>query len=878
MKIVQNPRTMNLSTLMQRAARICSFLLVMLFSTNLFGVDYVKVVRLEVQIGDTLVYDFYAECLTSPPEIEFHTFNPIFGNATIDPGFNNPWHYGQCFSGTHTVEYIPNVSQVQRDTFYIAYDIKNSDNLIDEYFDIIIIDIVSNSIRANNDYATTTINNSVTIDVLANDESDFDGVVLDFIALQNNGSCTTDSNNNLVFTPAQDFHGVATIEYTACNSDGSCDVASVYIGVDNELSETLDLFVHENKDLVVYDALEDYSVSTAPLHGTFEYLPDYGFHLYTPDLGVVNVTDVVVLQASSGDSIIEKELIFDIINNPTPNILTKEDNFWACESDYIDFSVLSNDLIPSMSIAIVGQPTYGESNYLGNGQMDYSVYPETTAKKRDVAIYRAAAFNWSWIEYSKINFHIDEFLPNEVTYKLKTTKNVPLVLEYNTLLMHPIEMSVESEPAMPGAPQLELLENSYTWNNQTCTGGRMVVFTPLPDMAYTEEFKLVYSPGNDNEYTIKVEVEVVDGEDNATLDCIGNNCVWPGDMDNNGVVDARDILLLGYGIGSVGTPREAGNNEWFGQYSDSWEAPVYGTPIDYKYLDSNGDGQVDYTDTVAVFNNYGLESDIYPSRIYGVGNVNVDASYGEGTMLERAPLYFFPHPDNPYGDLYIGDVLLSDIHLGIREKQARDIHGLAFTLTYETLQLDSTSVSINFDKSSWLTQNSSVIEMTESPKNGFLDAALTRTHSNSISGFGKIGQAEFIIIIDVDGVKSDRTEMEFKMDGITIMDGSGELMHYPPTTFSVPVYTGNTEHISPTLLAYPNPTEGVFNLHLNGGLDKIIESYEIFSLDGKLVKSENSINSKSRMIDLSGNTAGVYAVKVITTTGIVLNQKIEIIE
>mgnify|MGYP000038059615 CR=1 FL=1 len=69
----------------------------------------------------------------------------------------------------------------------------------------------------------------------------------------------------------------------------------------------------------------------------------------------------------------------------------------------------------------------------------------------------------------------------------------------------------------------------------------MVVFTPLPDMTYAEEFKLVYSPGNDNEYTIKVEVEVVDGEDNATLDCIGNNCVWPGDMDNNGIVD--DILV-----------------------------------------------------------------------------------------------------------------------------------------------------------------------------------------------------------------------------------------------------------------------------------------------------------------------------------------------
>lgn len=881
MKIVQNPRTMNLSTFAHLCVRTCSFLLVMLFSTNAFGIDYVKIVRLQVPIGDTLYYDFYADCLTTPPEIEYHTSHPNFGIAIIDPDpiwTTTPDHYGECFDGTHTVKYFPEVSQIQRDTFYLLYDKRNENNLREEYFEVVIIDIVNRSITANNDYATTITDSSISIDVLDNDVSDLGGKYIDFVALQNNGSCTI-SNNELSFTPAPGFSGVATIEYTACDVSGSCDVGTVFVGVDNLESETLHYQLPKNKDIVIYDALKDYDEIIPPTSGTFVKDPSMEFHLYTPNLGEYNFTDSITLQQElpNGD-IITKTLTIDVINN-TKNLLTKEDNFWVCENDNIEFMPFSNDLLPYMSLNILGQPDHGQISTAGNGIFAYEVDFDTQARLRDDVTYRAAAFNWSWIEYQKINFHIDEFLPKEITYKLKTRKNVPLVLDYNTFLINPIEIYPEVEPSFPGAEDLEFVEGSFTWNGQTCTGGRMVVFKPVPDTTYEESFKLIYSPGNQNEYSIKVDVEIVDFDENSTNECIGNNCVWPGDMDNNGVVDTRDLLMLGYGIGSVGTPRTSATSEWMGQESESWDTPVFGTPIDYKYLDANGDGQVDFTDTTAIIQNFGLENDIYPSRTYGVGNVNVDAFYGEGTMLERAPLRFEYHQDNiPLPEVNIGDILFTDILLGEREKNAFDIHGLSFTLKYSTTLSDSNNVFIKFDTTSWFTQNSSVMTMSKSPVNGFLDAAITRTSGKSITGYGKIATMEYIIIIDVGGIKSDQSEIEFVMDDITIMNEDGTVSVYPPQVMSIPVYSGNTEHIEPKLIAFPNPSQGMFNLHLNGGLDKIIDSYEVYSMGGQVVAADKAVNSKSDVVDLSGQPSGVYFVKVITTTGKVLNQKIEIVE
>lgn len=868
---------MILSTVWRRSAFLgCTILALLLCaSSNLFAIDVVKVVRLEVKIGQTLDYEFYADFVASPPELEYHNvIDPYVynGDVVLDPN-NGIWYYGQTFSGTHLVQYTPTVQQPQRDTVYLMFDRLNENNQTVEHMEILIFDIVARSIDANRDFAQTKVDVPVTIDVLQNDISDYPNMHVAFVSLSNSGSCSINGDNQVVFTPAPGFSGVAAFEYTTCNNDNSCDRATVFIGVDQLQTDTITYHATEFQEVYLYDALEDYVLVQGANNGVVE-TTDLGAIKYSATLPNTSYQEELIYEHVDNPAI-KKHFFIEVANATKPNVLTKADNYWVCEQDFIELSVLHNDLLPLMTLHLVQQASLGEVTYLGNGEMDYMVDPTSSAKQRDIAIYRAAAFNWSVIEYSKINFHIDEFLPLDVTYKLQTQKDVPLVLEYKTLLANPIDISVLVEPSSAGAPELELVEDSYTWNNQTCTGDQMVVFTPIQGMTYTEEFELLYSPGNGNSYPIKIEVEIIDEEAEA---CIGGNCVWPGDMDNNGVVDARDLLVLGYGIGSAGTPRTSGSTDWKGQFADSWVAPIYGTFIDYKYLDADGNGQVTAADTIAIIENYNNSSNIHPSRMYGVGNVNADASYGgDGLILERAPLYLFPHPDNPSGDLEIGDILLADIYLGVEENHANNIHGVSFTLTYETTQMDSTSVSVDFDANSWFTNNSSVLEITKAPQNGYLDAAITRTAKNPISGWGRIGQAGFIIIIDIDGIKTDKSTMTIQMDDIQVMDGDGQLVQYPATSFEVPVNTGSSAHVPPTLLAYPNPTHGWFNLHLNGGMDKKIKSYEIYNLEGKLIQQQSGLNQKSTIIDLTTAQAGIYVAKVVTDQGVVLNKKIEVI-
>ncbi len=72
----------------------------------------------------------------------------------------------------------------------------------------------------------------------------------------------------------------------------------------------------------------------------------------------------------------------------------------------------------------------------------------------------------------------------------------------------------------------------------------------------------------------------------------GSLClVYPGDANNDGIVDARDILPLGTYYGLAGPARTGGTLAWQAQALDStW------TPEDAGYADCDGDGQVSAPD------------------------------------------------------------------------------------------------------------------------------------------------------------------------------------------------------------------------------------------------------------------------------------------
>jgi hypothetical protein len=85
--------------------------------------------------------------------------------------------------------------------------------------------------------------------------------------------------------------------------------------------------------------------------------------------------------------------------------------------------------------------------------------------------------------------------------------------------------------------------------------------------------------------------------------------VWPGDTNNDGVVNALDysLVLAGQNPGVLGNARASD------QQGISWSAKVAPEPwatstlgVNNRFLDCNGDGQVSAADIIAVLQNFGL--------------------------------------------------------------------------------------------------------------------------------------------------------------------------------------------------------------------------------------------------------------------------------
>lgn len=75
-------------------------------------------------------------------------------------------------------------------------------------------------VNANDDFATTAINQSVQIDVLSNDFLPNGVTTFSVITGPENGSFNIDADNSIIYTPNQDFCGVDLLEYEVCDNIG----------------------------------------------------------------------------------------------------------------------------------------------------------------------------------------------------------------------------------------------------------------------------------------------------------------------------------------------------------------------------------------------------------------------------------------------------------------------------------------------------------------------------------------------------------------------------------------------------------------------------------------------------------------------------------
>lgn len=324
--------------------------------------------------------------------------------------------------------------------------------------------------------------------------------------------------------------------------------------------------------------------------------------------------------------------------------------------------------------------------------------------------------------------------------------------------------------------------------------------------------------------------------------------VWPGDTDNNGHVNHFDLLPIGIGFGAAGPQRQNATIDWVGQYAEDWSQYTPSSAINYKHIDTNGDGVIAADDTLAVSQNWGLsvnpflpDAPVFEPRVLGV------------------PLYVVADTLAP------SEVAALDIVLGTNDLPAENVYGIAFSITYNPELIVPGSVSASF-LNSWLgQQNSDLISLFRvSPTQDRIDIAISRTDGLNNSGNGAIGKLH-ITIEDVIFRNNAFRRAEFNIENVRLIDRDELEIPVAPelTTSWVSVSTG-TENpaLAENIRIYPTPASEDLFLTATGIQ---VHSVQVLDQYGRSVANFDQPNNRMNIRQLP---AGLYVARVTTDQGV----------
>lgn len=235
--------------------------------------------------------------------------------------------------------------------------------------------------------------------------------------------------------------------------------------------------------------------------------------------------------------------------------------------------------------------------------------------------------------------------------------------------------------------------------------------------------------------------------------------VWPGDVNNNGVVNEADLLFLAFGFGETGPQRKVISAAWEAQdVAESW--PTSLTGINLAFADCNGDGLVDDQDIDAIRQNFGLthadvvfQPDAIPAGI-------PDASPSFSVLSEDLTI----RPNTR--------VIQVDIGLGDTQIPVDNLMGISFFIKANRDAFDTENLDFDFNnEEGWLSrENAAIIKRTipggRSAPGDFV-VAYAKTDRRPSGGDGLIGTLTVSPSFIIEGNVPD---FRISIDSIILLD------------------------------------------------------------------------------------------------------------
>ena len=783
--------------------------------------------------------------------------NPLHGQIIDNiPGLN----------GVDTLVYLPNEDFLGKDEFTFEHFTDYPPLVrVGPVQTTVEITVVPSYVDAQHDYTVTTIGKTASIRVLSNDSVSHGALTIDPIfPVVNHGTVSVGSESGTVdFTPETGYTGLADFNYVACDSIGTCATGSVTVHVNPQgvvFNDAIRLGTGQNTSKAIPMPFHVTSVDNANVK-----IENSGYAVvYEPPFDFYG-QEIFTVFGKNGN---QRTISLDVIERPVNAFsLAREDVLYAALGESVDINVLANDAFTGVSrIEFINVQGGTISNYEGILDGEITFTPDENFKGVAKILYRVFDSGYELhLGYAYVVYDRNNFGPNikDYEYTFRLNPGQVKVIEYAA----PID-NYQLKPT-DGFDNVVGFVSAYS--------DKAVRYEAPEEAPASDQFEISYCvPANSsNCQQIKIRIEVVNEK---VIQCSGD-CVYPGDLNADGIVNSADLLPLGLYVGTKGPERIDPSTSFAPHEATDWEMSyAEHATRNLKHYDTNGDGIITAADAEAISKNYGSVRQLIPNAL---------PALTKGISI--SPKRVTPSPDEiPAGEsIPAGSLVEFDIVLGDEKAQELDLYGFTFPFKLSGKSLiDPSSFKVTFNNGSWAALNSPTIELTQdvSGTNSdeiVFDLAFTRTSKKPVSGIGVVATVGFVVIGDIEGFKLPDEDIDLKIgigEGYAI-DGKGRYYQYEGTEdLSLPITFEKPEEVSllvEDLQVFPNPASDQLNIYLNSFHHKV-NLISLYNVTGQEVYRSVPLETKRYYVPVHSFPEGLYILSVMTDGG-TLNRKVEVL-
>ncbi|MEX0811269.1 MAG: T9SS type A sorting domain-containing protein [Chitinophagales bacterium] len=329
--------------------------------------------------------------------------------------------------------------------------------------------------------------------------------------------------------------------------------------------------------------------------------------------------------------------------------------------------------------------------------------------------------------------------------------------------------------------------------------------------------------------------------------------VWPGDANNDGIVNHLDLLNVGRGFGKQGYARDSASILWQQQFVFGWNDTLP-DGLNLGYSDCSGNGIVNIEDFAGIENNYGLVNSNFTGLNYlqgSSGNPQLEINTNGSTWLQ--------------GDTVSVTIILN-------QSTDDSIYGVAFTFDYDTSLVKQSSVTAMPHPQFGGGGRQPVHVQMNYPDSGYIEFAVSRTNNKNAGGTIAVGIISFVIEDNIIGKSFLDVANALNIQKIKMLNYTMQEIPARGDTANTKISTVVLEkHLASQFSIYPIPASDRLFID-NHGKHKV-EQIELFDIKGMTMTKWSGETAQIIMLNVSSLKPGIYLMRITTDKGL-LQRKI----